>query len=139
MRKAILAPIVFCALAACDAPVQLADYRPVVDPGRTDMARFESDLVACRTIATGVEADYRRRQQEEAGRNLLVGLLVGAIAGAAVGGNSDWAAYGAAAGAASGVAAGDYTHDLVTYGPRRVVDRCMVERGHRVLNDAGRA
>jgi len=47
-------------------------------------------------------------------------------------------AYGAASGMAAGAATNDYSYDLVTYGPRRVVDRCMAERGHTILNDIGR-
>lgn len=137
--KIILVPVAALALAGCAPPQPLTDYRPVVDPARSNQARYESDLDACLAIATQVEADYQRRQNEELGRNLVIGLLVGAVAGAAIGGNSDWAAYGAASGAAAGAGASEYSNDLVTYGPRRVVDRCMEDRGHRVLNDLGRA
>ena len=139
MKSLLLLTIFGVTLSAC-APVQpLAEYRPVVDPGRSNPAQYESDLTACRSVATQVEADYRQRQSEEIGRNLMIGLLLGAATGAVVGGNSDWAAYGAASGMAAGAGAGDYTHDLVTYGPRRIVDRCMADRGHRILNDIGRA
>ena len=48
-------------------------------------------------------------------------------------------AYGAVTGMASGAANNDYSHDLVKYGPRRVIDRCMADRGHRILSDLGRA
>jgi len=72
----------------------------------------------------------------------MAGLLVGAITGAVVGGGSNYqgelTAYGAASGMAAGAAANDYSYDLVTFGPRRVVDRCMTERGHTILNDIGR-
>lgn len=74
--------------------------------------------------------------------NIMAGLIVGAITGAVVGSGSGYqgelAAYGAASGMAAGAAATDYTHDLVTFGPRRIVDRCMTERGHVVLNNPGR-
>lgn len=130
---------VFCllALSGCVQPVALADYRPVVDPGRTNAAKFESDLTACRNIALKVEADYKQQQQSEMATNMIAGLIVGAALGAAVG-NSDGAAYGAAYGATAGAASGDYTHDLVKFGPRRIVDRCMTERGHVVLSDLGK-
>jgi hypothetical protein len=76
------------------------------------------------------------------GANIMAGLLVGAITGAVVGSGSSYqgelAAYGAASGMAAGASATDYTHELVTFGPRRIVDRCMAERGHAILNDAGR-
>jgi len=120
----------------------LTEYRPVVDAERTNMPRFERDLEACRAVAVQVEADYRQRQQEQMGANIMTGLLVGAITGAVVGGGTNYqgelAAYGAASGMAAGAAANDYTHDLITYGPRRIVDRCMTERGHAILNDIGR-
>lgn len=127
----------FLALSACEPVKPLTDYRPVVDPARTNQAKFERDLVECRNLAIKVEADYKARQQKEMGQNMMVGIVAGALLGAAVG-NSDYAAAGALYGGAAGAAAGDYTHDLVTYGPRRIVDRCMAERGHRILNDIGR-
>lgn len=46
--------------------------------------------------------------------------------------------YGAASGMATGAATDDYTDDLVKFGRRRIVDRCMTERGHVILNDPGR-
>ena len=129
-------------VAGCAELEPLTEYRPVVDPERTNMPRFERDLEACRAVAVQVEADYRQRQQEQMGANIMAGLLVGAITCAVVGSGSDYqgelAAYGAASGMAAGAAANDYSYDLVTYGPRRVVDRCMAERGHTILNDIGR-
>jgi hypothetical protein len=108
-------------IAGCAELEPLTEYRPVVDPERTNMARFERDLEACRAVAVQVEADYRQRQEEQMGANIMAGLLVGAITGMA-----------------AGAASTDYTHDLVTFGPRRIVDRCMAERGHAILNDIGR-
>ncbi|MFC3086766.1 glycine zipper family protein [Tabrizicola soli] len=134
--------VVMLALTGCAEIEPLTDYRPVVDPSRTNQARFERDLEACRAIAVQVEADYRQRQEEQMAANIMAGLIVGAITGAVVGSGSGYqgelAAYGAASGMAAGAAATDYTHDLVTFGPRRIVDRCMTERGHVVLNDPGR-
>ncbi|MBK1634356.1 glycine zipper family protein [Rhodovulum adriaticum] len=130
------------ALGACAELEPLTEYRPVVDPQRTNMAAFERDLVQCRQVALELEADYRKRQQEQAGQQMMVGLIAGALVGAAAGTNSgnqgELIAYGAATGAAAGAASTDYTRDLVRYGPRRVVDRCMAERGHSILNDIGR-
>lgn len=142
MRTRALGLITFLAVAGCAELEPLTEYRPVVDPERTNMPHFERDLEACRDVALQVEADYRQRQQEQMGANIVAGLVVGAITGAVVGGGTNYqgelAAYGAASGMAAGAAANDYTHDLVTYGPRRVVDRCMAERGHTILNDIGR-
>jgi uncharacterized protein YcfJ len=130
------------AVSGCAELEPLTEYRPIVDPERTNMPRFERDLEACRAVAVQVEADYSKRQQEQMGANIMTGLLVGAITGAVVGGGTNYqgelVAYGAASGMAAGAATNDYTHDLVTYGPRRIVDRCMAERGHAILNDIGR-
>ena len=129
-------------VAGCAELEPLAEYRPVVDMERTNIASFEPDLDACRAIAVQLQEDYRRRQEEQMGRNIMVGLLAGAVTGAVVGSSGNYqgeiAAYGAASGIVAGAAANDYSYDLVKYGPRRVVDRCMTERGHTVLNDIGR-
>lgn len=131
-RFAILAALPLIA-AACAAPEQLTDYRPVADA--TGPA-YERDLSECRAIATAAEADYKRRQGNEMAANIIGGLIAGAIVGQAVGQNSEWTAYGAASGAVSGAAATDT--ELAHGGPRRVVDRCLAGRGHRVLSDIGK-
>lgn len=120
-------------LAACAAPQTLDEYRPVVDGAGP---AYEADLSQCRSIATQAEADYQKRQQQEMGANIVAGLLVGALVGQAVGGNGDWTAYGAAHGAAAGAVATDT--ELAHGGPRRIIDRCMAGRGHRVISDLGR-
>ncbi len=129
-------------LTACVEPELLTDYRPVVDAKRTNIVEFDNDLNECVELALGVEADYKKRQEEELARNLVAGLIAGALTGAVVGAGSDYqsdyVAIGAAAGMASGAEGGDYNYDLVNFGPRRIVDRCMVERGYSVLNDIGR-
>ena len=141
-KTQVFGMISILAMTGCAELEPLTEYRPVVDKERTNMTRFESDLEACRRVAVKVEADYRQRQQEQMGANIMAGLLVGAVTGAVVGSGSSYqgelAAYGAASGMAAGAAANDYSYDLVTYGPRRVVDRCMAERGHTILNDIGR-
>lgn len=137
--KLKLTSLCLVVLAACTPVMTLDDYRPVVDPSKTNAKKFESDLSSCRNIAKAAEADYKERQAKEAQNQMVAGLLIGAIAGAAIGGDGQSAAAGAAYGGAVGATAeGDYGHDLVTYGPRRIVDRCMTERGHVVLNDIGR-
>lgn len=133
MHRHILALAALPLMAACAAPEQVVTYRPVVDGTG---AAYERDLVQCQAIATQAEADYLRRQNAEMGANIITGLLVGAVVGQAVGGNSDWTAYGAASGAASGMSATDT--ELAHGGPRRIVDRCLAGRGHRVLSDMGR-
>ena len=123
------------ALSACTTQT-LDEYRPVTDPAARTAARYDADLAACRQIAAAAEADYRQRQDEQMGANIVAGLLVGALLGAAVGDSGDWAAYGAAHGAVAGAASTDT--ELAQGGPRRIIDRCMSERGHAVLSDLGR-
>ena len=128
-------------LSAC-ATESLVDYSPIVDPKMINQKKFDKDIIECRSIALQVEADYRKRQNEQAMSNMLAGALAGALTGAVVGSGSDYqselATYGAVSGMAAGAATNDYTRDIVKYGPRRVIDRCMTNRGHALLNDVGR-
>jgi outer membrane lipoprotein SlyB len=100
-------------------------YRPVVDPKRSDMARYETDLVECREIAD---------KSHGAG----AGALVGAGAGYAVGqvlarttgraNRANEAGRGAAVlGGASGAGAG-------ARNKRQIIKNCMTGRGHAVLD-----
>ena len=125
---AILAAV---ALSACTTQT-LDQYAPVVD---RPSARYDADLAQCRQLATAKEAEYKQRQEAEIGANIMAGLVVGALLGAAIGDSGDWAAYGAAQGAAGGIAATDT--ELAHGGPRRIIDRCMAGRGHRVISDMG--
>lgn len=114
----------------------LTEYRPVVDPSKSSPAKFERDLSACRNVGLSAEAAYKKRQDQQMAQNMVAGILVGAIAGAAIGDSSNYAAAGAAYGAGAGVAATDT--ELAQGGPRRIIDRCMADRGHTILNDIGR-
>jgi len=134
MKLRILPVVTLCALSGC---VQtLEEYRPVVDSGASNSGRYERDLAACYSIAKKAEAEYQKRQQDELGANLIAGILAGALVGAAVGDNSDWAKTGAVYGAAAGAANTDT--EMAVGGPRRIIDRCMTDRGHRILSDFGR-
>lgn len=133
MKKILGAGLVLAILAGCVPPLE--EYRPVTDPAAPNAKRYEADLRACYTIAKRAEADYKKRESDQMTQNMVAGILIGAIAGAAVG-NSDTAAAGALYGAGAG-AAGTDTETSVG-GPRRIIDRCMTERGHRVLSDLGR-
>jgi hypothetical protein len=100
-------------------------YRPVVDPKRTDMARYETDLVECREIA---------KQGGGAGGGALVGAGAGYMVGQAVArttGRShvaNEAGRGAAVvGAAGGAGAGAKNR-------RQIIRNCMTGRGHAVLD-----
>lgn len=132
MRQHSASALILLLLAGCVQPLE--EYRPVTDPAAPNAARYEKDLQACYTIAKAAEADYQKRQEQQMAQNMMAGLLVGAITGAVVG-NSDYAAAGAAYGAGVGAAATDT--ELAVGGPRRIIDRCMNERGHRILSDLG--
>lgn len=131
-KLAIITSLVL--LTACEQQT-LQEYRPVVDPAKSNPAKFEQDLAQCRAIATQAEANYKQQQNQQLTGQVIAGAVVGGLIGAAFG-NSDWAAAGATYGAASGVAATDF--EQAHGGPRRIIDRCMTERGHRILSDLGR-
>jgi hypothetical protein len=134
MKRGILPLVTLFALSGC---VQtLEEYRPVVDSGASNSGRYDGDLAACYSIAKKAEAEYQKRQQDELGANLIAGVLAGALVGAAVGDNSDWAKTGAVYGAAAGAANTDT--EMAVGGPRRIIDRCMTDRGHRILSDFGK-
>ena len=134
MNKIVVGFVVLVMMGGC-VPVQsVVDYRPIVDSPMN--AKYDNDLFQCRNIAASAEAEYVRKQNEEMGAAIIGGLITGAIVGNAIGGNSNWTGAGAASGVASGVASVDT--ELADGGPKRVVDRCMAGRGHRVLNDLGK-
>ena len=139
MKNPAFALLLVAALAACATQEPIYAYRPVVDPGRTDMARFENDLVACRNIAIQLEAEQNQRTSSQRGGNMLAGAVTGAALGALLGTGSgnqgNLIKAGVAAGAVSGAVKND---DPGSMQPRRVVDRCMQQRGHVLLNDPGR-
>lgn len=120
------------ALAACGYQPSLGDYRPVVDSYNTDMAAYEADRGQCVAVAMQAQAEYERQQRLKRESNMTIGLIVGAIAGAAVGSVSGDAGDGALEG---GLAETDY--DPVT-SPRKIVDRCMKNRGYEILSDLGK-
>lgn len=126
-------------VSGCGA--NLAEYEPVVDPYKTDMSNFQGDLIQCRGIASEVKVKYEEQASKQALANALAGAVSGAIAGAVVGSGTDYqgdlTAYGAASGAAAGTAASSQYYALARYGPNRIVDRCMANRGYTILSDLG--
>jgi outer membrane lipoprotein SlyB len=113
------------ALLATAAAISGCAYRPIVDPARTDMAKYEKDLVECRQIA---------EQAPGAG----TGALVGAGAGYALGqvtaratGRSAVANEAGRGGAVLGAAGGAGSG---ARNKRQVIKNCMIGRGHPVLD-----
>jgi len=124
-------------LTACEAP-SIAEYEPVVDTFTTDMSSYENDLTQCRSVASEAKVKY----DQAASKALVTNVLVGAVTGAAVGsamssGNTDLTQYGAASGASAGAASTANEQLIAKYGPNKIVDRCMANRGYQVLNDVG--
>jgi len=127
-------------LAGCGYQPSLSDYRPVVDSFTTDMAAYEADRGQCVSVALQAHAEYERQQREKRESNMTIGLIVGAIAGAAIGSASGDAGDGAIVGGTMGALEGglaETDYDPVT-SPRKIVDRCMKNRGYEILSDLGK-
>ena len=110
-------------LAACGTRPSLVDYRPVVDSYNTNMANYEGDWTQCVNVAMQAQAEYDRREKEQRQSNMTVGFIIGAIVGATLGTLE------------GGLAETDY--DPMT-SPRKIVDRCLQNRGYEILNDEGK-
>ena len=110
-------------LAACGTRPSLVDYRPVVDSYNTNMANYEGERTQCVNVAMQAQAEYDRREKEQRQSNMTVGFIIGAIVGATLGTLE------------GGLAETDY--DPMT-SPRKIVDRCMQNRGYEILNDEGK-
>ena len=134
MKYRILSMAAICVVSGCMQTLE--EYRPVVDPNSSNFSNYDNDLAGCYSIAKRAQADYLKRQEAEMGANLVAGLLAGALVGAAVGDSSDWAKTGAVYGATAGVASTDT--ELAVGGPRRIIDRCMTERGYKIYSDLGK-
>jgi len=127
-------------VAGCGYQPSLSDYRPVVDSYTTDMAAYETDRGQCVSVALQAQAEYERQQREKRESNMTIGLIVGAIAGAAIGSASGDAGDGAIVGGTMGALEGglaETEYDPVT-SPRKIVDRCMKNRGYEILSDMGK-
>lgn len=135
----LAAPFVMLLQLGCTP--NLADYTPVVDPHRTNMKKFQSDLVQCRGLASQAKINYDQQASKAAVTNILAGAVLGAAVGASVGsgtGNQgELTRFGAANGAAMGALSANDSADVAKYGPTRIIDRCMANRGYEVLNDVG--
>lgn len=127
-------------LVGCGYQPSLSDYRPVVDSFTTDMATYEVDRSQCVSVALQAQAEYERQQRQKRESNMTIGLIVGAIAGAAIGSASSDAGDGAIVGGTMGALEGGLAnteYDPVT-SPRKIVDRCMKNRGYDILSDMGK-
>ena len=134
------AVVALSTLAACGYQPSLSDYRPVVDSYTTNMVSYEADRGQCVSVALQAQAEYERQQKAERQSNITICLVIGAIAGAAVGSVTGDAGDGAVVGATMGALEGglaETDYDPVT-SPRKIVDRCMKNRGYDILSDMGK-
>ena len=138
-RHRSCSPTALLALGACAGHDRLADYRPVVDSYRTDMAAYETDLRQCVSIAQRAEAEYECNSREQRDARAVTGLLVGAVIGAVIGSTDGNAGDGAVIGGSFGLLEGtlaDSEYDPHK-SPRMIVDRCLKTRGYTILSDPG--
>ena len=127
-------------LAGCGYQPSLQTYRPVVDSYQTDMSAYEADRAECVTVALQAQAEYDRQQKAQRESNMTIGMVVGALSGAVIGSLSGDAGEGAVVGGTLGALEGglaETDYDPVT-SPRKIVDRCMKNRGYEVLSDLGK-
>jgi uncharacterized protein YcfJ len=124
MPRTLLVLLNTLLLASCASIEDLTGNNPIIDTQGVNLARYETDLGQCQNYADEVAI------AQKAGSGAVTGALVGGIFGAVIG-DSDTAKKGAGIGAIGGGARG------VGDGIRereRVIKRCLIGRGYRVLN-----
>lgn len=143
MRKTFAFAASALLLSGCmTASTMIATYTPVIDHGPNGpTADYQADLAYCQSLASNKHAKAQAQEHNRAFAGLVVGAIAGAALGSALGDSGDyqgdWTRWGAASGAVAG--ASNYNADRVNNEPKRIVDRCMIGRGHRVLNSVGGA
>ena len=124
MKFKTLAAVMLFSLTACSSIEDVTGNTPIIDTQGVNLSRYEGDLAECRTYADEVQI------AQKAAAGSVSGAVIGGLLGA-VWGNSNTAQRGAGVGAVSGGAKG------VIGGVRerdRVIKRCRMGRGYRVLN-----
>ncbi|MFT5844092.1 MAG: outer membrane lipoprotein SlyB [Pseudohongiellaceae bacterium] len=124
MPRILLVLLTTLLFISCSSVEDLTGNNPIIDTQGVNLARYETDLLQCQSYADEVAI------AQKAGSGAVTGAVVGGVFGAVVG-NSDTAKKGAGIGAVGGGARG------VGDGLRereRVVKRCLIGRGYRVLN-----
>ena len=111
-------------LIGCASVEDLTGNNPIIDTLGVNMTHYNSDLAECQQYANDVEI------AQKAAVGAASGAVVGGVFGAVLG-NSDTAQRGAGVGAVGGGTRG------IRQGIRereRVIKRCLIGRGYRVLN-----
>lgn len=124
MKFQTLAGLILFTLMSCSSIEELSGNQPIIDTKGVSPARFDTDLIECQAYADEVQI----------GQKAVVGVVSGAVIGGLLGavwGNSNTSQRGAGVGAvgagSKGVMQGISERD-------RVIKRCLIGRGYRVLN-----
>lgn len=150
-KMMVVVTILLAGCATESRRIELSTYAPVIDvKGQGyDVMTYHVDLDECRMLGMRVQATYNAQREKEikdAQTNAFLGALAGAVIGSAVGSNNDYhsgrtatagAIYGAAIGGAESADKIDYSHTIAKFGPTAVVDRCMRDRGYKILSAEG--
>lgn len=119
LKNLLLVLITTTALIAC-----ASSRDPVIDPKGVNRVAYEQDLLECRVL--GEQAPVAAETAASAAGGAAVGGLIGAAVG-----NSDTAQRGAGAGVVLGGLRG---YQRGTSAEQRIIRRCLIGRGYRVLN-----
>ena len=124
MPRIIFVTLCIVLVTACGSIEDITGNNPIIDSQGVVLAQYDADLAQCEVYADEVAI------AQKAGAGAVSGAVVGGVFGAVVG-NSTTARKGAGIGAVGGGARG------VGEGIRereRVIKRCLIGRGYRVLN-----
>ena len=124
MKIQVVASACILLLSSCANIEDLTGNNPIIDTFGVNLAQYDNDLMQCQAYADEVQI------AQKAVSGVVLGAAVGGIFGAVLG-DSSTAQRGAGVGAVSGGARG------VGKGLRereRVIKRCLIGRGYRVLN-----
>ena len=153
--RQIIAALGVAGLASCmttgSESFNIHTYAPVIDvKGQGyDIVQYHQDIEECRDLGLKMQAIYEEQREKELGNaaaSAAAGLVLGAITGQVIANNNDvhsgralttGALYGAAIGASIGGDAIDYDRAFTKFGPTGVVDRCMKDRGYKILSAEG--
>ena len=124
MRTLLLALPLSLSLAACNSIEDLTGNNPIIDKQGVNLALYHVDLQECESYAADVAI------AQKVGSSTVAGAAVGGIFGSIVG-NSETAKTGAGIGAVGGATRG-LSKGLNER--QRVIKRCLIGRGYRVLN-----
>ena len=134
----------FCAACVATPDINLADYAPVIDTYKVDQAKYQTDIEQCRSLGVAAYAKYKtQRDKEKSARNkaTIVGVLAGGAIGAAIGDSGgrerSTATVGALYGASIARTDVDITRTIQKFGPTKIIDQCMTDRGYKIISATG--